>query len=61
MQTTSQTPRNAQTDSKAVTILARSLFRQMQDQGYSPDQIIGLSSELLELVSSDLQKAAAAE
>jgi hypothetical protein len=61
MQTSNEIPRNAQTDAKAVTILARSLFRQMQDQGYSPDQIIGLSSELLELVSDDLQRAAAAE
>jgi hypothetical protein len=61
MQTSNETTRNAQTDQKAVTILARSLFRQMQDQGYSPDQIIGLSSELLELVSDDLQRVAAAE
>ncbi len=61
MQTSSENPRNAPTDAKAVTILARSLFRQMQDQGYSSDQIIGLSSELVELVTGDLQKAAAAE
>lgn len=43
-------------DTRGVTILARSLFRQMRDQGYSPDQIVGLSSELLNLVSEDLQK-----
>lgn len=40
---------------RAVSILARSLFRQMREQGYSPEQIIGLSSELIELVSHDLR------
>ncbi|MEZ4381442.1 MAG: hypothetical protein R3A79_08830 [Nannocystaceae bacterium] len=40
---------------RALSILARSLFRQMRDQGYSTEQIIGLSSELLELVSKDLR------
>lgn len=43
-------------DTKGVAILARSLFRQMRDQGYSADQIIGLSSELIDLVSEDLQQ-----
>ena len=41
---------------RAVSILARSLFRQMRDQGYTPEQIIGLSSELIELVSTDLRQ-----
>jgi hypothetical protein len=48
-------------DSKGVSILARSLFRQMRQQGYSTDQIIGLSSELIELVREDLQRELAAE
>jgi len=43
-------------DRRGVAILARSLFRQMRDQGYSADQVIGLSSELIKLVSQDLQK-----
>ena len=38
-----------------MSILARSLFRQMREQGYTPEQIIGLSSELIELVSADLR------
>ncbi len=42
---------------RALTILARSLFRQMRDQGYSTEQIIGLSSELLDLVSNDLRSS----
>ena len=48
-------------DGKGVSILARSLFRQMRQQGYSTDQIIGLSSELIELVREDLQRELAAE
>ena len=61
MQMSTENPQNAQSDQRGVTILARSLFRQMRDQGYSPDQIIGLSTELVELVRGDLQKVAAAE
>ena len=44
------------TSRRAVSILARSLFRQMRDQGYAPEQIIALSSELIELVSTDLRQ-----
>ena len=44
------------TSRRAVSILARSLFRQMRDQGYTPEQIIALSSELIELVSADLRQ-----
>jgi hypothetical protein len=53
--------RNPQTDVKGLSILARSLFRQMRQQGYSTEQIIGLSSELIQLVREDLQKGLAAE
>ena len=40
---------------RGVTILARSLFRQMREDGYSAEQIIGLSSELIQLVSSGMR------
>jgi hypothetical protein len=43
-----------------VSILARSLFRQMREQGYTPEQIIALSSELIDLVSQDLRQERAA-
>jgi len=46
---------------KAINILARSLFRQMRDQGYSAEQIIGLSSALIELVRADLSRGAGAQ
>ncbi|GEM_PF-1296297 len=48
-------PNQARTNGRGVTILARSLFRQMREQGYSSDQIVGLSSELIDLVSQDLR------
>ncbi len=41
--------------SRAVCILARSLFRQMREQGYTPEQIIALSGELIDLVRDDLR------
>lgn len=47
---------NPSTDARGLTILARSLFRQMREQGYSSEQVIGLSSELIRLVSEDLQQ-----
>lgn len=53
---TAQTLAPKSPDTRGLSILARSLFREMREQGYSPDQIIGLSSELLELVSADLRE-----
>ncbi|MBL9102090.1 MAG: hypothetical protein JNL82_14085 [Myxococcales bacterium] len=46
---------------RAVSILARSLFRQMREQGYTPEQIIALSSELIDLVSQDLRQERAGD
>ncbi len=51
----------ARPDSRGVGILARSLFRQMRDQGYAPEQIITLSTELLQLVRDDLASSLAAQ
>lgn len=53
MTPTAETP---DTSRRALSILARSLFQQMREQGYSSEQIIGLSSELIELVSHDLRQ-----
>lgn len=53
MPPTAETHENSR---RALSILARSLFRQMREQGYSSEQIIGLSSELIELVSHDLRQ-----
>ncbi len=61
MQLSNESPRRALTDERGVSILARSLFKEMRTQGYSPDQIVGLSSELIELVREDLSTTLAAE
>ena len=46
---------NPANDTRRVPVLARTLFRHMQDQGYTPEQIIGVSTELLGLVSTELR------
>ena len=61
MQLSNETSRSTLTDERGVSILARSLFKEMRTQGYSPDQIVGLSSELIELVRDDLRSGLAAE
>lgn len=55
MPSTSTTSPDAM-NTKAVPILARSWFRQMREQGYSKEQIVVFSAELLGLVSRDLQQ-----
>ena len=54
-------PVETRPNTKSVGILARSLFRQMRHEGYSPEQIIGLSTELLQLVRDDLVKSLPAQ
>ena len=58
---TTPTPSQEPTSTKGVHILARSLFREMRQQGYSQEQIIGLSTELIHLVHEDLQRHVAAQ
>lgn len=58
---TSPSAKDVGNDSKGVSILARSLFRTMTQQGYSQDQIIALSTELIQLVHEDLRRAAEAK
>jgi hypothetical protein len=49
-------------DNKGTKILAKSLFKELRANGYSANQILGLTTELIELVTEDLreQNAAAA-
>jgi hypothetical protein len=42
-------------DAKATRILAKSLFRELRGNGYSPNQILSLSTELIDLVTQDLR------
>jgi hypothetical protein len=47
-------------DEKATHILAKSLFKELRVNGYSANQILGLSTELIDLVTKDLRSAQAA-
>ena len=51
-------------DNKGTKILAKSLFKELRGNGYSTNQILSLSTELIDLVTQDLKdghaKAAAA-
>jgi hypothetical protein len=44
-------------DNKATQILAKSLFKELRGNGYSPNQILGLTTELIDLVTQDLRDA----
>jgi hypothetical protein len=45
-------------DARRVPVFTRTLFRHLQDQGYTREQIIGVSAELLNLLSSDIKAKA---
>jgi len=42
-------------DIKATRILAKSLFKELRGNGYSPNQILSLSTELIDLVTQGLK------
>ncbi|WP_171449886.1 hypothetical protein [Corallococcus carmarthensis] len=44
------------TDQKGTRILARTFFNQLRASGYTPHQVIGIATELLELVTTDLKE-----
>lgn len=44
------------TDQKGSRILARTFFNQLRESGYTPHQIIGVATELLELVTENLKE-----
>ncbi|ATB42007.1 hypothetical protein CYFUS_007483 [Cystobacter fuscus] len=44
------------TDTKGPRITARSFFREMRTYGYSPNQIIRIINELLDLVTHCVQE-----
>jgi hypothetical protein len=45
-------------DVKGTKILAKSLFKELRGNGYSPNQILSLSTELIELVTQDIKGTA---
>jgi hypothetical protein len=42
-------------DVKGTKILAKSLFKELRGNGYSPNQILSLSTELIDLVTQSLK------
>ena len=44
------------TDQKGPRILARTFFTQLRSTGYTPQQIIGVATELLDLVTEELKQ-----
>jgi hypothetical protein len=44
-------------DNKGTRILAKSLFKELRGNGYSANQILSLSTELIDLVTQDLKGA----
>jgi len=44
------------TDVKGSKILARTFFNQLRSSGYTPNQIIGIATELIDLVTNDLRE-----
>jgi len=42
-------------DVKGTQILAKSLFKELRASGYTPNQILSLSTELIDLVTQDLK------
>jgi hypothetical protein len=42
-------------DARRVPVFTRTLYQHLQDQGYTREQIIGVSAELLNLLSSDIK------
>ena len=47
-------------DALAVRILARSFYKELRSNGYTPRHLLALSTELIELITLDLRKADAA-
>jgi hypothetical protein len=43
-------------DPKALKLIARSLFKEMKEHGYEGRHVISVSTELLALVTADLQQ-----
>ncbi|HZH75740.1 MAG TPA: hypothetical protein VEY88_06890 [Archangium sp.] len=48
-------PLHRKEHTRAIQIIARSLFRELRAQGYTPNHVITLSTELIQLVTDVLK------
>ena len=57
-ETSAATPPGAGVGDRAAgaRILARSFYRELRENGYTPRQLLALSTELIELITQDLQR-----
>jgi pyruvate-formate lyase-activating enzyme len=46
---------HASLDTRGTQILAKSLFKELRGSGYTPNQILSLSTELIDLVTKDIK------
>ena len=49
-------PAARQGDGKTLRIVAKSLYRELRQGGYSPTQVVSLTSELISLVTEELRE-----
>lgn len=47
--------------SAGARILARSFYKELRSSGYTPNQLLALSTELIELITRDLKSDRASE
>jgi hypothetical protein len=52
---TTSTPPVHAPDPKALKILAKSIFKELKGQGYDNKQVVSLATELISLVTDELQ------
>lgn len=48
-------------DKKGTKILARTFFTQLRTGGYTPNQILDIATELIDLVTTDLKEVKVVE
>jgi len=51
---TTQSNNSAANHQKALKILAKSVYKELRQNGYEPKQVVALASELISLVTSDM-------
>lgn len=47
-------PATAPNREKALQILSKSIYKELRENGYEPKQIVALASEIISLVTNDL-------
>ena len=56
----SSVPAETAAHSAGVRILARSFYKELRSSGYTPRHLLALSTELIELITLDLQNGSVA-